>query len=194
MPRPTASASSPVSPPSLLSATFSEFGTRVPGASGEPQDGWRCPGRALFRVHHLPRVGDSRYQVRPSPTTTRPSLPRSALPSTKASSAERGEGGAFDCVRRRAAQLARVRRWLSLPAPRQRRCGHDWRLHAPHSKRRAVRSLSRHAADFVQHRQPPCRTGSSGSTRSTRYAADRHIRPAHSSSRRHGICTKGAPG
>ena len=44
MPRPTASASSPVSPPSLLPATFSEFGTRVPGASGEPQDDWRCLG------------------------------------------------------------------------------------------------------------------------------------------------------
>jgi hypothetical protein len=35
--------------------TLSEFGTRVPGASAEPQDGWRCLGRTLWRVHPLPR-------------------------------------------------------------------------------------------------------------------------------------------
>jgi SRSO17 transposase len=57
MPRPTASASSPVSPPSLQPATLSAFGIRVSGASGESQDGWRCPGRNRWRVHHLSRNG-----------------------------------------------------------------------------------------------------------------------------------------
>lgn len=61
----------------LAARYFFEFGTRVPGASGEPQDGWRCLGRTLWRVHHLPRsdrvnaVRSSGYtvekRVRPRP-------------------------------------------------------------------------------------------------------------------------------